>query len=79
MKISDDYRAKIRLWAAAQRVVPLPAGPPLPRFTARRFSTHEEMNTWKLELLRQVARSVAHAPQEAVVEFLTAMKQQGWT
>jgi hypothetical protein len=59
MKISDDYRAKVRLWAEQPRVVPLPDAPPLPRFSARRFRSHEEMNRWKQDLLREVARSVA--------------------
>lgn len=59
MKVSDDYRAKIRLWAAAQRVVPLPPAPRLPRFSAQRFASHEAMNRWKAELLRELARSVS--------------------
>ncbi len=58
MKISDDYRAKVRLWAEVPRVVPLPVAPALPRFPAQRFSTHEEMNRWKRALLREVARMV---------------------
>ena len=59
MKISDDYRAKVRLWAQNPRVVPLPVMPPLPIFGAQRFRSHEEMNRWKRELLREIARSVA--------------------
>ncbi len=55
MKISDDYRAKWRLWAERPVVLPLPAGPPLPRFSSRRFSSHAEMNRWKRELLLELA------------------------
>ncbi len=55
MKISDDYRAKIRLWAANPVVLPAPP-PKLPRFSSKRFSSHAEMNRWKRELLRQIAK-----------------------
>jgi hypothetical protein len=57
MKITDDYKAKYRLWAAKPRVVAAPAPPRLPRFTSRRFSSHAEMNEWKRELIRELARS----------------------
>ena len=57
MKISDDYQAKLRLWARQPVVVPLPPAPALPRFTAQKFRTHEEMNQWKRSLLREVARA----------------------
>jgi hypothetical protein len=56
MKITDDYNAKHRLWAANPTVVPAPATPRLPDFKSRRFSSHAELNTWKLSVLRQLAR-----------------------
>ena len=59
MKISDDYHAKVRLWAQRPTVVPLPAAPPLPKFTAQKFRTHEELNQWKHTLFLEVARTVA--------------------
>jgi hypothetical protein len=60
VKITDDYKAKIRLWAANPRVEPLPTAlPVLPRFRAKKFANHEEMNRWKRSLLAQIAR--AHA------------------
>lgn len=55
MKVTDDYKAKTRLWAEHPRVVAPPPGPPLPRFTARKFRTHAEMNQWKDALLREIA------------------------
>jgi hypothetical protein len=55
MKISDDYQAKIRLWAANPKVIPLP-GPKLPAFRSRKFSSSAEMNAWKHELLKQAAQ-----------------------
>lgn len=57
MKITDDYRAKYRLWAANPRVVPAPPPPRLPQFACRRFSTHAEMNEWKRGLIRELAHS----------------------
>jgi len=54
-KISDDYAAKIRRWAANPRVIPLPPGPPIPKFGVKRFRSHAEMNAWKEELLKQIA------------------------
>lgn len=59
VKISDDYRAKVKLWAHRPVVVSLPPGPLLPRFTARKFRTHEEMNRWKQTFLREIALAVA--------------------
>jgi hypothetical protein len=57
MKITDDYKAKYRLWAATPRVIPAPAPPKLPKFASRKFSSHAEMNEWKRGLLRELAQS----------------------
>ena len=60
MKVTDDYKAKVRLWAANPRVVPLSrGGPSLPRFRAQKFASHAEMNRWKQALLIEIARSHA--------------------
>jgi hypothetical protein len=56
MKISDDYNAKYRLWAANPTVVSAPAATRLPDFKSKRFSSHAELNAWKLSVLRQLAR-----------------------
>jgi len=56
MKIADDYKAKLRLWAANPAVATAPPPPLLPRFCAQKFQTHAEMNAWKQALLRQLAR-----------------------
>ena len=56
MKYSDDYHAKLRLWAAEARVYPLPKMTGLPRFRSRKFSSYEEMNAWKRELIMEIAR-----------------------
>jgi hypothetical protein len=55
MKVTGDYKAKTRLWAEHPKVVAPPPGPLLPRFTARKFRTHIEMNRWKDALLREMA------------------------
>jgi hypothetical protein len=59
MKISDDYKAKYRLWAANPRVVAAPAPPPLPRFGSRKFATHAEMNEWKRRLFLDAAQNLS--------------------
>ncbi len=58
MKVSDDYNAKYRLWAANPTVAP--AGKPvrLPGFKSRRFSSHSELNAWKSSALLQLAMAV---------------------
>ena len=57
MKITDDYKAKYRLWAANPRVVAAPVPPKLPQFASRKFSSHAEMNEWKRTLLLKLAQS----------------------
>ena len=51
MKITDDYKAKYRLWAENPRVIPAPAPPRMPRFKSRRFG-----NEWKRWVIRQLAQ-----------------------
>jgi hypothetical protein len=57
MKITDDYKAKYRLWAANPTVTPASAPVKLPNFKSRRFSSPAEMNAWKDSVLRQAAQS----------------------
>jgi len=57
MKISDDYKAKYRLWAENPRVAPAPAPSNIPHFKSRRFASHSEMNEWKVSVLRQLAQT----------------------
>jgi len=59
MKITDDYKAKYRLWVENPRVAPAPAPVRIPHFRSRRFSSHAEMNAWKESVLRDLARSAA--------------------
>lgn len=58
IKISDDYSAKVRLWAAHPRVLPAPGPFRLPHFRSRRFSSHAEMNAWKAGMMREIAQSL---------------------
>ncbi|MCX8091923.1 MAG: hypothetical protein N3I86_13490 [Verrucomicrobiae bacterium] len=59
MKITDDYNAKIRLWARNRQVIPSPPPVRIPGFKSRRFSSHAEMNAWKEQVLRELARARA--------------------
>jgi hypothetical protein len=56
MKIVDDYEAKLALWARDGRVIAMPVPVGIPQFGFRRFSSAEEMNKWKQELLIELAR-----------------------
>lgn len=55
-KRTDDYHAKFHFWAEHPRVVALPVPGALPRFGHKRFSSYEEMNTWKREYRLEIAR-----------------------
>ena len=56
MKTLDDYDAKYTIWAKAPRVRPLPRFTGMPEFGAQKFSSYEELNRWKAELLEEIAR-----------------------
>ena len=58
MKVTDDYRAKIRMWALNPVVVAAPPARQYPQFSAVKFSNHEEMNRWKETYLRRIAREL---------------------
>jgi len=60
MKLTDDPQAKLRLWAANPRVIPLPPGPTLPKIASMKFSSYEEFNQWKAALIRRIARGEHH-------------------
>jgi hypothetical protein len=55
-KLTDDPDAKYKLWAENAKVYAFPRIANLPRFGVKRFGSHEEMNAWKEELLRELAR-----------------------
>jgi len=55
MKASDDYSAKLRMWAERPEVRPMPKLANIPAFRSRKFNSYAEMNAWKSELLRMIA------------------------
>jgi hypothetical protein len=55
MKITDDYNAKYRLWAAKPTVIAAGEALKLPGFKSRRFTSHAELDAWKASVLRQMA------------------------
>jgi len=60
VKVTGDYKAKVRLWAMNPQVVALSASPPLPKFPPQKFHTHLAMNAWKKELILQMARAAGN-------------------
>lgn len=57
IKITDDYKAKIKLWVAHPVVMPLPKPDNLPYFGHKRFNSYEEMNAWKKEYRAEIAKA----------------------
>jgi hypothetical protein len=57
MKYTDDYSAKLKIWAEEGKVHPIPRIANLPRFGSKKFSSHEEMNAWKKALLAELVES----------------------
>jgi hypothetical protein len=57
MKISDDYDAKYKLWAANPRVIPDSPPKNIPKFGPQKFRSHAEMNAWKESLLLEMAKA----------------------
>lgn len=55
MKITDDYDAKLKIWAREGKVHRLPKVHGLPPFSPKKFSSYAEMNEWKKEYLAQIA------------------------
>ena len=55
MKITDDYDAKLEIWARERKVYPLPKVQGLPRFHPQKFSSYAEFNAWKRGLLDEIA------------------------
>lgn len=56
MKINNDYKAKLKIWASDNRIISLPKAVGFPEFSCKRFSSGSEMNAWKKELLAETAR-----------------------
>jgi hypothetical protein len=55
MKYTDDYNAKLEIWAKEDKVWRMPRIANLPRFGHMKFRSHREMNEWKEGLLAQLA------------------------
>ena len=56
MKATDNRQAKLSIWAKESRVARMPKAEGFPAFGCRRFSSGDEMNAWKKELLAEIAR-----------------------
>lgn len=56
MKISDNYQAKVKLWASSPQVTVLPYVFRIPNFRSRKFSSYEEFNAWKRGVMLACAK-----------------------
>jgi hypothetical protein len=56
MKITDDYKGKIAIWAKEGKVYRTPKIANLPAFGHRRFNSYEELNAWKKSLLGELLK-----------------------
>jgi len=57
MKITDDYKAKIKMCAANPQVIPDSPPKNIPKFASKKFRSYAEMNAWKKTLLREFAKA----------------------
>ena len=55
VKITGDYKAKLKVWALDLKVCRMPEAVGLPYFGHKRFNSHKEMNDWKREYLAEIA------------------------
>jgi hypothetical protein len=56
VKITDDYKAKLTLWAKAGKVYRMPRIANLPAFGHGRFNSCEELAAWKRSPVEELAR-----------------------
>ena len=55
MKYTDDYNAKFKIWAQEKKIHPLPKFDFPFKIESKKFSSYEEFNRWKGDLLLQIA------------------------
>jgi len=55
MKYTDRYDAKLEIWAGLGKVCSIPEITNLPRFGHKKFSSYDEMNSWKKALVLELA------------------------
>jgi hypothetical protein len=55
MKSTDDYKAKLEIWARNGQVVRMPRIANLPQFGHKRFNSYDELNAWKKSIRDQLA------------------------
>ena len=55
MKYTDDYNAKFKIWVKEKKIHPLPKFAFPFKIKSQKFSSYEEFNRWKSELLLSIA------------------------
>jgi hypothetical protein len=79
VKITDDYKAKIKLWAANPPVMPDHRPKNGPKFKAQKFSSYDEFNAWKDALWKEWAQKIGANPEKNPqdIDFLLELKKLG--
>ena len=55
MKYTDDYNAKFEIWVQEKKVHPLPKFDFPFKIESKKFSSYDEFNRWKDDLLHRIA------------------------
>ena len=56
MKITDNYNAKYQIWGKESRQRPFPKAEIPFHIPSQKFSSYEEFNKWKQQLLIKIAQ-----------------------
>jgi hypothetical protein len=68
VKISDDYNAKFVFWTRDPKPQLGIPDPKVPKFSGKRFSSYQEMNDWKRELLDQIIRELPKQKRKQIAK-----------
>jgi hypothetical protein len=56
VKATDNYEAKLEIWARESRAHALPKAAGFPKFPPQKFTSYAEFNRWKRQYLDEIAR-----------------------
>ncbi len=56
MKTVDNYNTKYKIWAEEKKIVAFPQMILPFKFSAQKFNSYEEMNSWKEKIIIEIAK-----------------------